>query len=244
MKKTVLITGASSGIGRACAIEFGRSGYSVGINYNKNKKGAEELAELLKLNGIDCEIFPCDVSDEASVSKMINDFIGRFGRIDVLINNAGISLNKLLDETTWEDFSRVMGVNVGGVFNCTKATLPFMRKQNGGSIINISSVWGVCGASLESVYSASKAAIIGFTKAMCKELYKSPIRINCIAPGVIETDMLKHLSESDLAALTEQTPIGRLGTPQDVASCALWLCSSASEFITGQIIGVNGGFLV
>lgn len=231
--KNALITGASRGIGAAVAERLSRDGFKVFINYNQSRQRAEALAA--KLGG---EALCADVSDQTQVRRMYDEI----SPPDVLVCNAGISEYGLFSDLSYEAWRRVFAVNVDGAFNCVQAALPHMLRQKCGSIILMSSVWGVHGASCEVAYSASKAALIGFTKALAKELGPSGIRVNCIAPGVIETDMMADFSQSDKAALVDQTPLCRLGSPEDIASLAAFLASDSSSFITGQIIGADGGF--
>lgn len=239
--KTVLITGASRGIGAACAQAFAENGYSVIINYNKNKNTAQALAEELSgLYKVDCIAYGCDISDSSAVKKMFDDI----GYVDVLINNAGISQQKLFTDITDEDWRKMISVNLDGVFYCSREASKEMIRKKSGSIINISSMWGQVGASCEVHYSASKSAVIGLTKALAKELAPSNIRVNCIAPGVIDTDMMSGFDEGTKSALIEETPLLRLGNPEDIASAAVFLADDKANFITGQILGVNGGFII
>ena len=240
MKKTALITGASRGIGAEIAREFAKAGYNVVVNYFKNREKAEALAK--EIGGT---AFCADVSDFSQAEKMIKEAEKNFGTVDVLVNNAGVALpQKLLVDTTEVEWNRLFDVNVKGAFNCTKTVLDGMITKHSGSIINISSVWGVTGGSCEVAYSASKAAIIGFTKALAKELGPAGIRVNCVAPGVIDTDMNAHLSAEDIEALKEETPLGVTGTPSDVAKTVLFLASDSAKFITGQVITADGGLTV
>ena len=239
MSKTVLVTGSSRGIGAAMAEAFAEKGYNVVLNYREREEEALRLLE--KIRGKTSAIaVKCDVSDFAQVLKMKEYAVKAFGRADVLINNAGIALNKLITDTGEDEWDRLFGVNVKGAFNCVKAFLPAMLERKSGSVINISSVWGVKGAAMEAAYSASKAALIGFTKALAKEAGPSGVKVNCIAPGVIDTDMNRNLREEDFSALIEETPLCRIGTAEDVAKAAVFLAES--EFVTGQILGVDGGF--
>ena len=240
MKKTALITGASRGIGAEIAREFAKAGYNVVVNYFKNREKAEALAK--EIGGT---AFCADVSDFSQAEKMIKEAEKNFGTVDVLVNNAGVALpQKLLVDTTEVEWNRLFDVNVKGAFNCTKTVLDGMITKHSGSIINISSVWGVTGGSCEVAYSASKAAIIGFTKALAKELGPAGIRVNCVAPGVIDTDMNAHLSAEDIEALKEETPLGVTGAPSDVAKTVLFLASDSAKFITGQVITADGGLTV
>lgn len=239
MKKTALITGGSRGIGAAIALKLSQEGFNVVVNYCSNREAAEEIAK--KTGGFAVQ---ADVSDRQQVEDMIKFINEKTGGVDVLVNNAGISVSGLFTDITPEQEQRLWGINVGGVFNCTKAVLPYMINKKQGRIINISSMWGQVGASCEVHYSASKAAVIGFTKALAKEVGLSGINVNCIAPGVIMTDMNKCYDEETLECLREETPLERLGTPEDVAEMTAFLASNKSSFITGQIIGVNGGFII
>lgn len=243
-KKTVLITGSSRGIGRATAILFAENNYNVVINYNKSEKEANDLYNLLKEKGLSVRIFKADVSKRHEVNAMVNFCIGEFGKIDVLINNAGISRDKLFTDITDEDWDEMMAVNLNSVFYTTQKALQYMIPEHSGKIINISSIWGMVGGSYEVHYSTSKAAIIGMTKALAKELGPSNIQVNCIAPGVIQTDMLNNVNQETLDILRDETPLIKLGTPEDIANCALFLADDKSNFITGQVISPNGGFVI
>lgn len=244
MDKTVLITGASKGIGAATAIMFAQNGYNVIINYCSSAESAILLEKSLKENGFSALSYMADVSKTNDVNRMVNDVIEKFGKIDVLINNAGIAQQKLFTDITDSDWDRMVSVNLTGTFNCCRAVIPHMVSRKSGSIINTSSIWGITGASCEAHYSAVKAGIIGMTKALAKELGPSGIRVNCVAPGVINTRMNANLSVSDLEGLADETPLGRLGTTNEVASTSLFLASNAAEFITGQVISPNGGFVI
>ena len=244
MNKTVLITGASKGIGAATAIMFAQDGYNVVINYNSSAESALLLEHSLKENGCSALSYMADVSKASDVNRMINDTITKFGKIDVLINNAGVGQQKLFTDITDDDWSKMVGVNLTGTFNCCRAVIPHMVSRKEGCIINTSSIWGMSGASCEVHYSAVKAGIIGMTKALAKELGPSGIRVNCIAPGVINTRMNSNLSVEDLADLADETPLGRIGKTNEVASVSLFLASPAAEFITGQVISPNGGIVI
>ena len=231
--KTALVTGASRGIGEAIARELSAEGFKVYINYNKSRDEAFALAD--EIGGIAVR---ADVSDLNQVRAMYDEI----GDVNVLVCNAGISEYGLFSEISPEKWRNIFAVNVDGVYNCVQCALPSMIKNKSGSIITVSSVWGIHGASCEAAYSATKAAVIGLTKALAKELGPSGIRVNCIAPGVIETDMLSGFSEADKLSLCEGTPLCRLGKPSDVASIAAFLAGEKAGFITGQVIGVDGGF--
>lgn len=239
MPKTVLITGASRGIGAACAELFAENGYNVIINYARSSEKAEVLAA--KTGGT---AIRCDVSDPASVEKMVSDIIDKYGKIDVLVNNAGISVTGVFDLVSDEDAKRIFDVNVFGTLNCTKKVIPYMLKRKYGKIINISSMWGQTGGSCEVHYSATKAAIIGFTKALAKEVGASGINVNCVAPGMIMTDMTACYTDEEVEEIKEEIPLGRCGDPRDIAETVLFLASEKASFITGQVIGVNGGMVI
>lgn len=241
---TAIITGASRGIGRAVAVLFGKNGYNVIVNYANSAEKAEEVCALIRENGGEAEPFCADVSDRRAVAEMVAFAEKRFGQVDVLVNNAGIAEQILFTDITEEKWDRMFDVDVKGVYNCTQAVLPGMIHRKHGRIINISSMWGITGASCEVHYSAAKAAVIGMTKALAKELGPSGITVNAVAPGVIETEMNGMLDEETIASLIEETPAGRVGTPEDVAETVLFLASQKAGFITGETISVNGGFVI
>ena len=243
-KRTVLVTGASRGIGKAIATLFAENNYNVLINYNKSEEDAMDLYNSLKSKGYSVDVYKADVSKKEEVNMMINYCIGKFEKIDVLINNAGISKTNLFTDISYEEWDEVMATNLNGVFYTTKKALQYMIPEMSGKIINISSIWGMVGGSFEVHYSASKAAVIGMTKALAKELGPSNIQVNCIAPGVIQTDMLNNVSQETLEMLREETPLMKLGTVEDIAHTALFLASENANFITGQVISPNGGFLI
>ena len=244
MTKTALVTGASRGIGAAIAIKLAKQGFTVAVNYLHSEARAEDVVRSIRLNGGKAAIFHADVSDKTQVDAMVGRIEAQFGGIDVLINNAGIAQQKLFTDITAEDFNRMLSVNLCGMFYCAQAVLPHMIHQKTGNILNISSIWGITGASCEVHYSAAKAGVIGFTKALAKELGPSGIRVNCIAPGVIATEMNGALDEQTLAALKEETPLGTLGSAEDIALAAAFLVSDNAGFITGQILSPNGGFVI
>ncbi len=242
--KTVLITGGARGIGRAIAEKFADMGMSVAINYNKSKDEAEILKSQLLEKGANVEIFCTDVADRDAVLKMVEEVNSTFGDIDVLVNNAGIALPQgLFTDVTECDMKKVFDVDVFGLMNCTKAVIPQMVRKKTGKIINISSIWGICGGSCETVYSAAKAAVVGFTKALAKELGPSGINVNCVAPGLIDTDMNGHLSKGDIEDFCKDVPLGRIGKSEDVANAVWFLASGEADYITGQVLNVDGGMI-
>lgn len=244
MKKTVLITGASRGIGSSVAKVFAENNYNVIINYFRSEKQALSLETALINAGCHAMAYRADISKRCEVQAMVNKAIEKFGSIDVLINNAGISQQKLFTDITEDEWDNMINIHIKGMFNCSQLVLPYMISKKQGKIINISSIWGIVGASCEVHYSTAKAGIIGFTKALAKEVGPSNIQVNCVAPGVIETDMNNFLNEEEKAYLVEDTPLMRFGKPEEVAENILYLASNKANFITGQVIGVNGGFVV
>lgn len=243
--KTVLVTGASRGIGASIAVAFAQQGYAVVINYNNSKEKAENLAKIiLDSYKVPALAVKCDVSDYSQVQEMFNTVNDSFGGVDVLVNNAGISSQKLFTDLSPQDWKDTMSTNLDSMFYCCKSALPYMISKKSGVIINISSMWGQVGASCEVHYSTAKAGVIGLTKALAKEVAPSGIRVNCIAPGVIMTDMMSSFDEQTVNELKEETPLQKLGTPKNIADAAVFFASSKAEFITGQILGVNGGFII
>lgn len=232
--RNVLITGASRGIGAATARAFAELGDRVIINYNKSKAEAEKLA--VETGGI-CVC--ADVSDPDSVQKMMESA----GRVDVLVNNAGISGFYMLDAMSDDEWKRMTDVNLNSVFYCTRAVLPQMISRKRGAIVNVSSMWGICGAACEVAYSTAKAGVIGFTKALAKEVGPSGIRVNCVAPGTVDTDMNKCLDKEARDMLCEETPLGRMGTPEEIAKAIVFFADENS-FITGQVLSPNGGLVI
>ena len=242
-RKTVLITGGAGGIGSAAALAFANEGLNVVINYHSSKDEALLLQEKIISMGQKALAIRADVSDRAEVEQMFSQIKNHFGGVDVLINNAGIAQQKMFCDITQDDFDTMFGIIVKGAFNCSQLALPFMVHNKYGKIINISSMWGVTGASCEVHYSAAKAALIGLTKALARELAPSHINVNCIAPGVIDTNMNASLGQETLELLKEESPMGRFGTPEEVASLMTFLASDKSDFITGQVIGVDGAYI-
>lgn len=235
MKKIALVTGGSGGIGSAVCRCLALSGYTVGVGYFRNKAGAEALAE--EIGG-----FPAyaDVSKPEEVEAMFT----AAGEVELLVNNAGIAHYGLITDLGYDDWRALMAVNLDGAFLCCRAAVPGMVRRKKGNIVIVSSMWGQVGASCEAAYSASKSGLIGLTKALAKELAPSGIRVNCVAPGVVRTPMLKDFSEEDLENLRLETPLERLGEPEDVAELVAYLASEKSRFMTGQVIGLNGGFVI
>ena len=244
MKKTAIITGASKGIGAATAILFAQKGYNVVINYNNSAASALLLQKSLSQQGHNVFAHKANVSNRLEVDLMIKETLYRFGNIDVLINNAGISKQSLFTDISEYDWDEMIDVNLKGVFNCCQSVLPTMIKNKSGKIINISSMWGQTGASCEVHYSAAKAGVIGLTKALAKELAPCNITVNAISPGLIETSMNSNINVEDLATFVDEIPLGRMGSADEVAQLALFLASEASDYITGQIIGQNGGYVI
>lgn len=240
----VLITGASRGIGAACARAFAQAGFNVAVNYNRSKENAESLARELRDHGVSAVAVQADVSDSASVRGMFDYVKANLGSVDVLVNNAGISRVGLLTEMTDGDWDTLLHTNLSSVFYCCKAALPDMIRAHSGVIVNVASMWGEVGASCEAAYSASKAGVIGLTKALAKEVGPSGIRVNAVSPGVVMTDMMKGFSAEDVAALRDETPLMTLGTPEDIAEAVLYLSSDKARFITGQVLSVNGGMVI
>ena len=242
MRKNVLVTGATGGIGQAIALAFAQRGYGVGVHCCRRIEEARALAAAIREKGGNAFAYQADVADEGQVEAMAAAAQRDLGFVEVLVNNAGIAWKGLLTDMTLAEWRRVLDVNCTGAFLCCRAFLPAMIREKRGSIVNISSMWGQQGASCEAAYSASKAALIGLTQALAQEEGPSGIRVNCVAPGVIDTPMNAGLSPADLAALKEETPLQRTGTPEEVAQAVL--CLAEQEFITGQVLGVNGGFVI
>ncbi len=237
--KTVLINGGSRGIGAAAVRAFSQAGYAVAFTYLRSEEEAERLSKECGALAI-----RADSSSSSEVRAAVASAKAYLSHIDVLINNAAISSFSLFTDITDEDFARIFEVNVNGPFYYTKAVLPEMIKRKSGRIINVSSIWGQSGASCEVHYSATKAALIGLSRALAKEVGPSGITVNCVAPGVIDTDMNRRLDETAKRALCEDTPLGRMGTPREVAEALLYLAGEGASFITGQVLTVDGGFLL
>ena len=243
MKKVALITGSSRGIGRAEAIKLAHDGYAVCINCVEREDKAQEAVEQLVSGGCEAMWYKADVADAAAVKQMVTEVEKTLGAVTLLVNNAGIAKQCLFQDMTEDYWKRIFDVNLNGAFNTIQAVLPHMLHEHSGCIINTSSIWGQHGASCEVAYSATKHAIIGLTRSLAQELAPTNIRVNCVAPGVIDTDMVQVLGEETLAALAEDTPAGRLGRPEDIAAVVSFLASDAASFITGQVITSDGGFI-
>lgn len=237
--KTVLITGASRGIGAACARKFAAEGFRVAINYNHSKASAEALAAELGAIAVQA-----DVSDPVQVKQMVDTVLDKFCQLDILVCNAGVSHVGLLSDMTDEQWRGLFGVNIDGVFHCCREVIPHFVHNKQGSIVTVSSMWGQVGASCEAAYSASKAAVIGLTRALAKELGPSGIAVNCVAPGVIDTDMNRALTQEDLDVLREETPLGQIGTAEQIADAVWFLSGGQAAFVTGQVLAVNGGLVI
>ena len=237
--KTALVTGGSRGIGRAIVELLAKKGWQVAFCYRENESAADEVRAATG-----AVAYRMNISDSKAVADMVSDLQKRFGHIDLLVNNVGVASQRLFTDITDEEWKNTFDVNVNGAFYATRAVLPDMIKRKSGNIIFVSSMWGVSGGSCEVHYSATKAALIGMTKALAKEVGPSDIRVNCVAPGVIETDMNAHLSADDMAALAEETPLCRIGKADEVAKAVEFLAEDGSAFITGQVLSVDGGIIV
>lgn len=244
MDKTAFVTGGSRGIGRAVVRRLAAEGYAVGINYLRSREQAEALAAELREQGVGALAVQADVADREAVTDAVRRVEEAFGPVTALVNNAGIAQNDLFQDTPEELWRRMFAVHADGAFHTIQAVLPHMLHEKAGGIVNISSIWGLRGASCEVAYAASKAAVIGLTRSLAMELAPSHIRVNCVAPGVIATDMVKGLGEETMASLVDQTPAGRLGSPEDVARAVAFLLREDADFITGQVLTVDGGFIL
>ena len=241
---TVLITGASRGIGAACALAFAKAGCDVAVNYCRSEDKANALVNEVKAHGARAFAVRADVADSEQVKRMFDAVRAELGTVDVLVNSAGIAHTGLLTDMTDGEWQRLIDTDLSGTFYCCREALKDMIRAHSGAIINIASMWGEVGASCEAAYSAAKAGVIGLTKALAKEVGPSGIRVNAVSPGVIMTDMMAGYTESDIAALKDETPLNALGTPEDVADAVLFLSSDKAKFITGQVLSVNGGFVI
>jgi len=238
---TVFITGGSKGIGAAAVKKFHQAGYTVAFGYNSSEKEAMDLCD--SLDGVTA--IKGDLSDSGSTEQLCLQALKTLGHIDVLVLNAGAALpQKLITDTTLQEWDNLFNINLRSMFVCIKALLPSMISRHSGSIVTVASMWGEVGASCEAAYSASKAGVIGFTKALAKEVGPSGIRVNCVSPGVIKTDMNSHLSDEDMQALSDETPLCSIGSTEQAADAIYMLSSDQASFITGQVLGVNGGFII
>ena len=242
VNKVVIVTGGSRGIGSEIVKELANNNYNVVLNYNKSEKQAKEIQKELLEMGKNIQIFKADVSNREEVKRLIQFTIDTFGKIDVLINNAGISQESLFTDVTDYMWKELISINLNSVFYCTQEALPYMINKKQGCVINISSIWGETGGSYEVAYSTTKAAINGLTKALSKEVGPSNIRVNAIAPGIINTDMNKNLSNTEIEQIKNQIPLGKIGKTTDISKCIKWLIED--EYTTGQIISVNGGWYI
>ena len=242
--KTALVTGSSRGIGRAVARELAHQGWAVGINYLHREDKAQELVEELTAAGCQAAAFQADVADGAAVASMVKELGETFSPVELVVNNAGVAGQSLFQDISDEMWNRYLAVNLGGARNTIKAALPHMISEKRGCIVNISSIWGQRGASCEVAYACTKAGIIALTHSLAMELAPSGIRVNCVAPGVINTDMVQVLGQETLDELAKETPLGRLGTPEDIAYAVSFFASERAGFITGQVLTADGGFIV
>lgn len=242
VNKVVIVTGGSRGIGAEIVKTLANENYKVILNYNNSKEQAEKIQQELLEQGKEIEIIKADVSKKEEAKKLIQFALNKFNKIDVLINNAGISQEGLFTDVTEEEWQKIMNINLNSVFYCTQQALKYMIQEQQGCIINISSIWGETGASCEVAYSATKAAINGMTKALAKEVGASNIRVNAIAPGIIDTDMNRNLTTEELEQIKEQIPLNKIGKAIDIAKCVKWLIED--EYTTGQIISINGGWYI
>ncbi len=242
MNRVALITGGGRGIGRAIALKVAAAGYDVAVNYCQSAAGAEEIASQIIILGRRAIAVQADVADPQAVSAMVAQVEDKLGSVSLLVNNAGLSWTGLFQDTDADTWRRLFAVNVDGAYHCIQAVLPRMLREKEGNIINITSIWGLHGASCEVAYAATKAALVGMTKSLAAELAPSGIRVNAVAPGCIASDMLDALGEDTVKLLREQTPMGRIGTAEEVAKVVRFLASADSEFVTGQVITADGGF--
>ncbi len=244
MKKTVLITGSSRGIGRATAKKFAREGYNIIVNYYKSEDKVFSLVEQLLSSGVNAIAIQADVSDKKQVERMFQEGYKKFRNIDVLVNNAGIADMTLFTDITEKQWKRIFDVNIGGMFNCCQCVVPKMISEKAGRIINLASIWGLVGASCEVHYSATKGAVISFTKALAKELGPSNITVNAISPGAVDTDMIAGVDEEVLEEIRYDTPLEIIAQPEDIADVIYFLSTEEAKLITGQVINPSAGFVI
>ncbi|NMP37657.1 MAG: 3-oxoacyl-ACP reductase FabG [Clostridiales bacterium] len=244
MSGTVLVTGASRGIGKSTALLLSQSGYSVAVNYLNSADAANDIAEYINSHGGRAGAFKADVSEPDEVERMFSEIRLSLGEVTALVNNAGIAEQRVFSDISSSQWERMLAVHLTGAFNCSKEALKDMIRRKSGSIVNISSMWGQTGGSCEVHYSAAKAGIIGLTKALAKEVAPSSITVNCVAPGIIATDMMSGFSSEDKENMCADIPLGRLGTPDEVAHAVKFLLSESARYITGQVLAVNGGLVI
>lgn len=242
--KVAIVTGASRGIGKAIAISLANAGAKVIVNYVSNAQAAEEVVKIIKASGNEAAALKADVSYTAEAEKLVQETVNTFGRIDILINNAGITRDNLLLRMKEEEWDAVIDTNLKGVYNCTKAVLKPLLKQRSGKIVNITSVIGLMGNAGQANYAAAKAGIIGFTKAVAKEVASRGINVNAVAPGFISTEMTEQISEGVRESMLTAIPLNRLGNPEDVAEVVKFLVSPAADYVTGQTLAVDGGMVM
>ena len=243
-RPAALVTGSSRGIGRAIAYRLALDGWPVCVNWHERRDAGESLVREIRDHGGEAIAVGADVSDMEAVSHMVHEAEEQLGPVELLVNNAGVAGQCLFQDISDELWNRYFAVNLGGARNAVRAVLPRMLREKRGCILNISSIWGLRGASCETAYACTKAALIALTRSLALELAPSGVRVNCIAPGVINTDMVQVLGAETLRDLAEQTPLGRLGTPEDVARAAAYFCSEGASFVTGQVLCADGGFIV
>ena len=243
-RRVALVTGATRGIGKEIALELAQNGLDIAINYRSMQEGIEDLKKEIEAYGVRCEFVGADVANFEQCENMVKETVEKFGKIDILVNNAGITKDGLIMRMKKEDFEAVIDINLIGTFNVTRNVIPYMIKQKSGRIINVSSVVGVAGNAGQTNYSASKAGVIGFTKSLAKEVASRNILVNAIAPGFIDTDMTKVLSDNVKEGINEQIPLRRMGSPKEVAKVVKFLASEDSSYITGQVINIDGGMVM
>ena len=244
MSKVAVITGASGGIGAATARRLAAEGFRLVLGYCRSREKAEALCRELRAAGGEAVTFRADITRPTEAAALIDHAVAEYGHLDVLINNAGIAQIKLFTDITPEEWQQMFAANVDGVYHCCRAAVPHLVRQHSGAIVNVSSIWGLCGASCETHYSAAKAAVIGFTQALAKELAPSGVTVNCVAPGAIDTEMNAHLSPEERRALEEEIPLGRMGTPEEAAAAIAFLAGEDARYFTGQVLSPNGGIVI
>lgn len=242
MKKIIVVTGAARGIGKAIVEGLDKEKFKIILHYNKSQEKAIEIENRLTENGYEIERYQADLSKKEEAKKLVEYVIQKYNKIDILINNAGISQTKLFIEVTDEDWKKMINTNLNSVFYLTRETVKHMIHEKNGLIINISSIWGITGASCESHYAVTKAGIDALTKSLAKELGPSNIRVNSIAPGIIETDMINNLTEEEIEEIKQEIPLEKIGKPQEISKCVNWLIED--EYTTGQVISINGGWFI